>query len=106
MERFYGHWRPGMVAVGTWFSKAEQRARELILAQGGGLIVLTPEAYAPHWHPAGQAAQDLTSEGRLLTLFLFPEPIHREDTGEMRRRCLRLNALAKEMEAAIFAEAC
>ena len=105
MEEFYRRWRPGMVAVGTWFSKAEQRARELILENGGGLIVLTPEAHTPRWHPAGQAAQDLTSEGRLLTLFLFLEPIHREDSGEMRRRCLSLNALAKEMEEAIFTEA-
>lgn len=102
MERFYSRWRPGMVAIGTWFSPAEQYARRLILAREGSLIVLSPRAYERRWHPSGEEAQRHCAEGRLLTLFPFDAPIYSEDVGETRRRCLRLNALAKAAEAAAF----
>ena len=102
MESFYSRWRPGMVAIGTWYSQAEQHARRLILAREGSLIALSPKGYMPRWHPSGEEAQSHCAAGRLLTLFPFEGPIYSEEIGETRRRCLLLNALAKAAEAAAF----
>ncbi len=102
---FYAHWRPGMTAVGTWWSKGEKAAARKILERGGNLIYLTPHGFPERWHPAGDEAQKLCTNGRLLYLTPYPPQTRQLPEGETRRRCLELNALAQKMQAAIACDA-
>lgn len=89
-------WRPGMAAVGTWRSRAEQEALRRIAAAGGLLLALEPEGIGPRWHPS-EFRRQLTAEGRLLSLSPYPFSPARLPPGLTRRRCLELNALARLM---------
>ncbi len=100
LEAFYENWRPGATAVGTWWSKGEQMAYQKILANGGNIIVLCPDGFGECWHPTGEQAQALCAEGRLLYLSPYPAHAAKLPTGETRARCVALNALARQMEAA------
>ncbi len=96
----YDRWKPGMTAVGTWWSKGEQAAERKILARDGAVIKLMPDGFPERWHPAGEEAQRTCAKGK--TLYLSPYPPHTAQLplGETRARCLALNDLAKAMEAA------
>lgn len=87
-------WRPGMAAVGTWRSKAEQEALRRIASAGGLLISLEAEGIAPRWHPS-EARRRLTAEGRLLSP--YPPATAHLPPGETRLRCEALNRLARHM---------
>ncbi len=104
LETFYDNWRPGATAIGTWWSKGEKMAYQKILDNGGNVVVLCPDGFGERWHPTGEEAQALCAEGRLL--FLSPYPAHTAQLppGETRTRCLALNALARQMEAAVAGE--
>ncbi len=96
-EAFYSQWRPGGTAVGTWWSKAEQMAYQKILAAGGNLIVLSPDGFAPRWHPVGEQAQQACAEGRLLFVSPYAPHAAKLPLGETRARCLALNDFAQTM---------
>ncbi len=98
---FYDAWRPGMTAVGTWWSKGEQAAAQKILARGGHLIHLDPCGFPERWHPSGDFAQKMCADGRILYLSPYPPQTQHLPVGETRRRCLELNALALRMQAAL-----
>ncbi len=98
---FYEKWRPGMTAVGTWWSKGEQAACQRIFEAGGNVIYLRPEGIADRWHPPGEAAQRAVAEGRALHLSPYAPETAQLGPGVRRERCLALNALAREMEAAV-----
>ncbi len=97
---FYDAWRPGMTAVGTWWSKGEQAAALKILERGGFLIRLEPNGFPERWHPSGDEAQKMCAEGRVLYLSPYPPQTQRLPEGETRRRCLALNDLAQKMQNA------
>ncbi len=91
---FYDAWRPGMTAVGTWWSPAEREAGRRIIAAGANVIRLSPEGFAPRWHPAGEESQRLCAEGRVAYLSPYPPHTGALPPGELRARCLALNARA------------
>ncbi len=95
-------WKPGMTAVGTWWSKCEQAAAQRILARGGNLIHLQPRGFPERWHPAGEAAHRHCAEGRVLYLSPYPAQGAKLPDGETRARCLALNALALKMQEALL----
>ncbi len=98
---FYDAWRPGMTAVGTWWSKAERAAAQRILANGGNIIHLSPTGFPNHWHPAGTNAQKSCAEGHTLYLSPYPHQTQQLPQGETRHRCLELNTLAQTMQDAL-----
>ncbi len=98
---FYDAWRPGMTAVGTWWSKGEQAAAQKILAQGGTLIRLEPNGFPERWHPSGDEAQKRCAEGRVLYLSPYLPQTSKLPEGETRRRCLELNDLAQKMQSSL-----
>ncbi len=98
-EVFYSRWRPGATAVGTWWSPAEKMAYQKILANGGNIIVLSPDGFGARWHPAGEQAQKLCAEGRLLFVSPYEPHAAKLPMGETRRRCLALNEFARAMSA-------
>ncbi len=100
----YERWKPGMTAVGTWWSKGEQAAFARILARGGSVIRLDPHGFPHRWHPAGEEAQRVCAEGRVLHLSPYPPHTAQLPPGTLRARCLALNDLAKEMESACVAQ--
>ncbi len=99
---FYDRWKPGMTAVGTWWSRGEQAAARKILERGGFIIRLEPDGFGERWHPAGDDAQRAVAEGRVLCLSPYPPHTTRLPIGTLRARCLALNALAKQMEAVVI----
>ncbi len=96
--------RPGMTAVGTWWSKGEKAAFCNVLEHGGNVIVLSPNGFPERWHPAGMEVQKYCAEGRMLYLSPYPPQAAVLAQGVPRMRCQELNALAKQMEAAICGE--
>ncbi len=93
---WFDRWKPGMTAVGTWWSKGEQAAYQKILERGGNIILLSPEGFPERWHPTGQA-QHHCAEGRLLYLSPYAPFAQQLPIGTLRQRCLALNALAIEI---------
>ncbi len=98
---FFEKWRPGITAVGTWWSKGEQAAKQKILEKGGFVIHLDPQGFGARWHPAGDSAQRLCAEGRVLYLSPYVAQTVKLPLGTARERCLALNELALQMEAAL-----
>ncbi len=96
-ESFYGRWRVGATAVGTWWSKGEQMAYQKILAAGGNIIVLSPDGFGERWHPAGEQAQELCAQGRLLFISPYKPHAAHLPVGETRARCVALNDFAKAL---------
>lgn len=94
MEAFFGAWKPGGTAIGTWRSPAERRAYQLILEKEGNLIVLSPDGFPHLWHPEGEEAQTLCAKGRLLYASPYPPHSAKLPIGETRARCLSLNEAA------------
>lgn len=92
-------WRPGMAAVGTWRSKAEQEALRRIADAGGLVLALEAEGIGPRWHPS-EFRRQLTAEGRLLSLSPYPPTSAHLPPGETRLRCEALNRLARQMAEA------
>ncbi len=93
-------WRPGMVAVGTWWSAGERATYRAILVRGGSVICLSPRGFPTRWHPAGEEAQRDCAAGRVLYLSPYPPENRLLPPGETRRRCLDLNTLALAIAAA------
>ncbi len=97
---FFDRWKPGITAVGTWWSKGEQAAYQKILQKGGFIIRLDPHGFPERWHPAGDAAQQAVAEGKVLNLSPYPPHTAKLPEGTLRRRCLELNDLALKMQEA------
>ncbi len=95
MISFYSRWRPGMTAIGTWWSPGEKAAYKHILARGGNILLLSPEGFPERWHPAGTEAQQACSTGHLLFLSPYAASTNQHPVGETRRRCLELNAFSQ-----------
>ncbi len=101
MLAFYNRWRPGMTAIGTWWSPGEKAAYKCILARGGNILLLSPEGFPERWHPVGIDAQNACASGHLLFLSPYAASTSQLAIGEPRRRCLELNTFAQSIAHAI-----
>ncbi len=60
---------------------------------GGGLIVLSPEGFAPRWHPTSKQ-EALCAKGRMLFLSLYEPTAAKLDNATLYRRCHEMGDLA------------
>ena len=61
---------PGGAGAGTFMSPCEKACGNAIYKAGGALIVLSPEGFAPRWHPP-RNKEALCAKGRMLFLSLI-----------------------------------
>ena len=61
---------PGGAGIGTFMSPCEKECGNAIVGAGGSLIVLSPEGFAPRWHPTSKQ-EALCAKGRMLFLSLY-----------------------------------
>ena len=84
---------PGGAGVGTFMSPCEKECGNAIFTEGGSLIVLSPEGFAPRWHPT-RNKEALCAEGRMLFLSLYEPQAARPDNATLYRRCHEMGDLA------------
>ena len=77
---------PGGAGVSTFMSPLEKACGNAIARAGGRLVVLSPEGFAPRWHPPREK-EKFCAAGRMLFLSLY-EPSPRKLTRqELYARC-------------------
>ena len=77
---------PGGAGCGTFMSPCEKACGNAIYQAGGALIVLSPEGFAPRWHPP-RNKEALCAQGRMLFLSLWEPCAARPDNATLYRRC-------------------
>ncbi len=77
---------PGGVGCGTFMSPCEKACGNAIYQAGGSLIVLSPEGFAPRWHPP-RNKEALCAKGRMLFLSLWEPCAARPDNATLYKRC-------------------
>ena len=77
---------PGGAGCGTFMSPCEKACGNAIYQAGGALIVLSPEGFAPRWHPP-RNKEALCAKGRMLFLSLWEPCAARPDNATLYRRC-------------------
>ena len=95
-------WRPGVTAVGTWYSPAEQKARDLILEHGGNIIQLCPHGFPDRWAPKGEWTRKWGAKGRLLFISLYQPETRQPERGVTPARCHFLNEVAAAMAKMVY----
>jgi REP element-mobilizing transposase RayT len=77
---------PGGAGCGTFMSPCEKACGNAIYQAGGSLIVLSPEGFAPRWHPP-RNKEALCAKGRMLFLSLWEADAAKPDNATLYRRC-------------------
>ena len=77
---------PGGAGCGTFMSPCEKACGNAIYQAGGSLIVLSPEGFAPRWHPP-RNKEALCAQGRMLFLSLWEPCAAKPDNATLYRRC-------------------
>ena len=77
---------PGGAGCGTFMSPCEKVCGNAIYQAGGALIVLSPEGFAPRWHPP-RNKEALCAKGRMLFLSLWEPRAARPDNATLYKRC-------------------
>ena len=77
---------PGGAGCGTFMSPCEKVCGNAIYQAGGALIVLSPEGFAPRWHPP-RNKEALCAKGRMLFLSLWEPCAARPDNATLYKRC-------------------
>ena len=77
---------PGGAGCGTFMSPCEKACGNAIYEAGGSLIVLSPEGFAPRWHPP-RNKEALCAKGRMLFLSLWEPCAARPDNATLYQRC-------------------
>ncbi len=77
---------PGGAGAGTFMSPCEKECGNEIFKAGGALIVLSPEGFAPRWHPA-RNKEALCAKGRMLYLSLYEPSAAKPDNATLYQRC-------------------
>jgi hypothetical protein len=77
---------PGGAGCGTFMSPCEKDCGNAIYQAGGALIVLSPEGFAPKWHPP-RNKEALCAKGRMLFLSLWEPAAARPDNATRYKRC-------------------
>ena len=77
---------PGGAGVGTFMSTCEKACGNAIYKAGGSLIVLSPEGFAPRWHPP-RNKEALCAKGRMLFLSLWEPCAAKPDNATLYQRC-------------------
>ena len=77
---------PGGAGCGTFMSPCEKACGNAIYQAGGALIVLSPEGFAPRWHPP-RNKEALCAKGRMLFLSLWEPCAARPDNATLYKRC-------------------
>ena len=77
---------PGGAGCGTFMSPCEKACGNAIYRAGGSLIVLSPEGFAPRWHPT-RNKEALCAQGRMLFLSLWEPCAAKPDNATLYRRC-------------------
>ena len=77
---------PGGAGCGTFMSPCEKVCGNAIYQAGGSLIVLSPEGFAPRWHPP-RNKEALCAKGRMLFLSLWEPCAARPDNATLYKRC-------------------
>ena len=77
---------PGGAGCGTFMSPCEKACGNAIYQAGGSLIVLSPEGFAPRWHPP-RNKEALCAKGRMLFLSLWEPCAAKPDNATLYRRC-------------------
>ena len=90
-QRFLDAGRRGAVIVSPCISPGERQIATACMSAGVPLIVLLVKGFPPFFKPQPQYLR-ACAEGRLL--LLSPYPWQNAKLTDMRKRCLRLNALA------------
>ena len=86
---------PGGAGVGTFLSPCEKVCGNAICQAAGSLIVLTPEGFAPKWHPS-RSKELLCAKGKMLFLSLWPFQKAKYDNATLYRRCHQMGDLLME----------
>ncbi len=76
----------GGAGCGTFMSPCEKACGNAIYQAGGALIVLSPEGFAPRWHPP-RNKEALCAKGRMLFLSLWEPCAARPDNATLYKRC-------------------
>ena len=84
---------PGGAGIGTFMSPCEKECGNAIVGASGSLIVLSPEGFAPRWHPTSKQ-EALCAKGRMLFLSLYEPQAARLDNATLYRRCHEMGDLA------------
>ena len=77
---------PGGAGVGTFMSTCEKACGNAIYKAGGSLIVLSPEGFAPRWHPP-RNKEALCAKGQMLFLSLWEPCAAKPDNATLYQRC-------------------
>ena len=77
---------PGGAGCGTFMSPCEKVCGNAIYQAGGSLIVLSPEGFAPRWHPP-RNKEALCAQGRMLFLSLWEPCAAKPDNAALYQRC-------------------
>ena len=77
---------PGGAGCGTFMSPCEKACGNAIYQAGGSLIVLSPEGFAPRWHPP-RNKEALCAQGRMLFLSLWEPCAAKSDNATLYKRC-------------------
>ena len=77
---------PGGAGCGTFMSPCEKVCGNAIYQAGGALIVLSPEGFAPRWHPP-RNKEALCAKGRMLFLSLWEPCAAKPDNATLYQRC-------------------
>ena len=80
---------PGGAGCGTFMSPCEKACGNAIYQAGGSLIVLSPEGFAPRWHPL-RNKEALCAKGRMLFLSLWEPCAARPDNATLYKRCHKM----------------
>ena len=83
---------PGGAGVGTFMSPCEKECGNEIFKAGCSLIVLSPEGFAPRWHPT-RNKESLCARGRMLFLSLYEPCVARLDNATLYGRCHEMGNL-------------
>lgn len=85
---------PGGAGVSTFMSPLEKACGNAIARMGGGLIVLSPEGFAPRWHPTREKER-FCAQGRMLFLSLYAATPRQPTRAELYQRCHEMIDLAQ-----------
>ncbi len=86
---------PGGAGIGTFMSPCEKECGNAIFRTGGSLVVLSPEGFAPRWHPT-RNKEALCAQGRMLFLSLYAPAAAKPDNATLYRRCHEMGALVQQ----------
>lgn len=86
---------PGGAGVSTFMSPCEKACGNAIYKAGGALIVLSPEGFAPRWHPP-RNKEALCAKGRMLFLSLWEPCAAKPDNATLYQRCHEMGDIILE----------